>query len=276
VSTRILSGLIGGGIVVAVLMFNQNVPILLNLLVAVVCLLSSYEFFCAINIKNFYFLSISSLLFTILVPIFANESLCQIFWYIYTIITFLIMIFNKNIKFKDVLVSYSITVMISFALSSLIFLRNIGGKIGSFYVLTALGIAWFSDTGAYFGGSFFGRQKLCPDISPKKTVEGVISGAVSSVIIMALLGIALENKLFSGISAGINYIPYMITCLIGSFIAVLGDLCFSLLKRGLNIKDFGNVLPGHGGILDRFDSVIFVAPFVYFILKFIPILKCLD
>jgi phosphatidate cytidylyltransferase len=301
-ATRCVSGIIGAVFIIAILICNQSFPILLNILVAIICAISDYELFCVMGLaiplkksaekgkfkdlkvyifrKKIYILTISSLLFSILLPMASSKIFKQILWFLYTIITFGFAIFmassakkqkkfrhvKKTLKFQDIIVAYSITALILFSLTTLIKLRDIGGRIGSFYVLIVLGIAWFSDTGAYFGGNFLGKQKLCPEISPKKTVEGVVSGAVTCVLLMLLMGKAFESKLF-GLSAQINYINFIITCFVGAFIAVIGDLCFSLLKRSYNVKDFGNILPGHGGALDRFDSVIFVAPFVYFILK---------
>jgi phosphatidate cytidylyltransferase len=247
---------------------------LLNILVGFVCLMSIHEIFTALHLKKKYLLSVPSYIFASLLPVIGGyETRWQFFCYMYTLITVGVILFkNKYLKFKDVLMIYSMTVFIPFSLMTLIRLRDFGGKVGSFYVLVAFGISWISDTGAYFGGNFLGKQRLCPEISPKKTVEGAVSGSVSCVIFMILIALIFENFIANK-TLSINYIVFTVICILGSLIAVMGDLFFSWVKRGCRIKDFGDVMPGHGGILDRFDSVIFVAPFVYFVVKIFDILN---
>lgn len=116
---------------------------------------------------------------------------------------------------------------------------------------------WSSDTFAYFAGSFFGRHKLCPEISPKKTVEGFLGGLIGTTAVVAALGCAL------GFS-----VPLM--ALLGALLALVatvGDLAESVIKRYTGVKDSGRLIPGHGGVLDRFDSVMFTAPFVYYFIQ---------
>jgi phosphatidate cytidylyltransferase len=108
---------------------------------------------------------------------------------------------------------------------------------------------------AFFTGSLIGRHKLCPAISPKKTVEGAVGGFVGSVLLCGAFGYLLMPALLASC---------LILGAIGGVAAQLGDLTASVFKRGLGIKDYGNLIPGHGGILDRFDSVLFTAPVVYY------------
>jgi phosphatidate cytidylyltransferase len=123
--------------------------------------------------------------------------------------------------------------------------------------------AWSTDTFAYFTGRLFGKHKLIPDISPKKTVEGSIGGIIFCAIAFVLYGfiIASINKF----SAEPNYIILSCVGIVTAIIAQLGDLSASALKRNYNIKDYGAIFPGHGGVLDRFDSVMAVAPFIMLI-----------
>jgi len=115
--------------------------------------------------------------------------------------------------------------------------------------------AFATDIMAYFTGRAFGKHKLCPKISPKKTIEGSIGGIIGSVIICGIFG-----AIFAG--------PYLIHCIIigalGGVISQFGDLTASIFKRKMGIKDYGDFIPGHGGILDRFDSVLFTAPLVFY------------
>jgi phosphatidate cytidylyltransferase len=117
--------------------------------------------------------------------------------------------------------------------------------------LTAFG----TDIAAFFTGSAFGRHKLCPSISPSKTVEGAVGGVAGSILVCGAFGYLFMPEL-------------LIHCLIigaaGSVVSQFGDLTASIFKRNLGIKDYGTLIPGHGGILDRFDSVLFTAPFVYY------------
>jgi phosphatidate cytidylyltransferase len=118
-------------------------------------------------------------------------------------------------------------------------------------ILTAFG----TDIMAYFTGFFLGKHKLCLNISPKKTVEGAIGGIVGSVILCTLFGYLISEG---------PLIHFILIGLFGSMAAQAGDLTASIFKRKMGIKDYGNLIPGHGGILDRFDSVLFTAPFVYY------------
>ena len=127
-------------------------------------------------------------------------------------------------------------------------------ELGNLYVWIIFIIAFATDTFAYFSGYLFGKHKLIPKVSPKKTIEGSIGG---------ILGSTLSCVLFSYIFK-LQIMPLAIIGLIGSIIAQFGDLFASSVKRYVGIKDYGKLIPGHGGILDRFDSVILVAPFVYY------------
>ena len=139
-----------------------------------------------------------------------------------------------------------------------------------FYVLIAIFAAWASDVGAYFTGTFLGKHKLSPNISPKKTVEGLIGGILFNIGIALFCGFIFTNIWYKG-NVVARYEVLALIGLVGSLTSVLGDLSFSLIKRSCHIKDFGQVIPGHGGILDRFDSVIFTAPFIYILVSFLPI-----
>jgi len=125
------------------------------------------------------------------------------------------------------------------------------------YVIFALGIIWTTDSGAYFTGKKFGKKKLWPDISPNKTVEGFIGGIVTAIVF------ALLFQLLSPFP--ISFLALIIVTIIASVFGQIGDLVESALKRQYQVKDSGNLLPGHGGILDRFDSLLFVLPLLHFL-----------
>ena len=122
--------------------------------------------------------------------------------------------------------------------------------------------AWLSDTGAYFAGTFFGKHKLIPRVSPKKTVEGAIGGIVACML-SCMLYLLISSRL-GGDMSGITYPFAAVMGAIASAMSQFGDLAASAIKRDFNVKDYGNIFPGHGGFMDRFDSVMFIAPFVYY------------
>lgn len=136
--------------------------------------------------------------------------------------------------------------------------QNFSGYIWLVFIIS-LG----TDTFAYFTGMFLGKHKLCPNLSPKKTVEGAIGGMAGAAVLASLFEIFIikgENA-FS--------IHFIAMVLLGSVISQLGDLSASSIKRRTGIKDYGNLIPGHGGIMDRFDSVLFVAPYLYIYIAYI-------
>ena len=136
-------------------------------------------------------------------------------------------------------------------------------QIGPFLVLLPLVAAWGSDTCALFAGILFGKHKLAPVVSPKKTVEGAVGGVVGATVIM-LAVVAVFNR-FTPVD--IPFFAAAVLGAVGAVIGQLGDLTFSVIKRQTGIKDYGHIFPGHGGVLDRFDSVIFVAPVVELVLQ---------
>jgi phosphatidate cytidylyltransferase len=138
---------------------------------------------------------------------------------------------------------------------------------GRFFILIPFVISFLSDTGAYFAGCYLGKHKLAPEISPKKTVEGLVGGFAGAVVGMVIFSLVLQL----GFGFRVNYLFAVIYGVLGSAGATFGDLCFSVIKRQTGIKDYGNLIPGHGGILDRFDSTIVVGPLAEVLLLLLPL-----
>lgn len=158
---------------------------------------------------------------------------------------------------KEIFVNAIMTFYITFFMSYFITLRK---EFTIYGVLFPFVISWMTDTGAYFAGVAIGKHKLIPSISPKKTVEGAIGG-----LVVAVLSTILYNLILTKIAPDYA-IGYAFSILLGfgvSILSQIGDLFASCVKRDFEIKDFGTILPGHGGMLDRFDSVMFVTPVVY-------------
>lgn len=156
----------------------------------------------------------------------------------------------------DLIVTFSGVFYVCLCFNYIIRLSGMGEK-GHLYVWLIFIIAFATDIFAYFVGRKFGIHKLIPTVSPKKTIEGSLGGILASVVFSVLFGLIFKLQIG----------PIFIVGLLGSALAQMGDLIASSIKRYVGIKDFGRLIPGHGGILDRFDSVLLVAPYVYLVLS---------
>ena len=256
----------------AIVIFNSSFRLALNFAIAMVSVLGVYEIASALQITRNLILMVPSLLFSAAAPFLGVGILRDIAFFLYTVTIFAGLIFyHADLTFREVGVMYSMTVMIPTSLCTIIYLRDYGGDHGMFYSIIAISSAWVSDVGGFFAGRLFGKHKLCPEISPKKTVEGAFGSLGLNIFAMLLFGYLFEQ--FYGGTVGVSYLPLLIIGVCGTVISIVGDLSFSLIKRSCHIKDFSEIIPGHGGILDRFDSVIFEAPFVYLLVHFLPIVK---
>ena len=160
--------------------------------------------------------------------------------------------------------AFFLSIMIPFFLSSLLRIRHM--DLWRPLILLPFLLAFISDAFALFAGMLFGKHKLAPSLSPKKTVEGAVGGLVGTVVSALIYGAVLSL----GFDMRVNYAILALYGVLGSAVSQLGDLSFSYIKREYGIKDYGNILPGHGGILDRFDSVIFCAPLVELLIHLLP------
>lgn len=176
------------------------------------------------------------------------------------------MLSHMKLRFSKITLCLVAGLAIPFLLCSLVRIQAYEGT-GRHYIMLPFVVAFLSDAGAYFIGKFFGKHQLAPVISPKKTVEGALGGFAGAVIGMLVYSLLLD--LAFGFT--VNYLYAIIYGVIGSLAGMFGDLCFSAIKRQTGMKDFGSILPGHGGILDRFDSMIIVGPLVEAFLILIPV-----
>jgi len=171
---------------------------------------------------------------------------------------------HTQVSFQDLAYTFVAGCILPYLLSAVVRIHS--QEAGRHLILLPFVVAFLSDTGAYFAGRFFGKRKLAPVISPKKTVEGLIGGVITAILGVVIYCLIL-NKSFV---FQVNWIYVPVYGLLGSLGAVFGDLCFSVIKRQTGIKDYGNLIPGHGGIFDRFDSMIVVGPLVELLLLTIP------
>lgn len=158
-------------------------------------------------------------------------------------------------------------IYIAFGFSSLVLLRDM--PFGGYIYFLPFIISWMTDTFAYFSGMLLGKHKLIPEVSPKKTVEGAVGGTLFAVLFTVLYGFIVGKVT----GAEVQYLSLMIISLIISLLSQCGDLVMSLIKRKYGIKDYGKLFPGHGGVLDRFDSIIITAPFIYFLTTLVPFMN---
>lgn len=205
---------------------------------------------------------------------YAFAYFCEDFRFMFmsVIFTFIVHMFLYVIRYpkyhaNQVMHSCFAVIYAPVMLSFIMLVRNISTSmdtknyiIGFFAVWLIFIAAWVSDTFAYFTGVLIGKHKAFPVLSPKKTIEGCLGGVVFAGLAGLLYAFAL-NK--GGVIDSDLYIPFLILGLAGSILGQLGDLAASAIKRNYEIKDYGKLIPGHGGIMDRFDSVIFVSPFIY-------------
>lgn len=171
-----------------------------------------------------------------------------------------------KVRFREVACCLVAGLLLPYLLTSLVRIHTM--NIGRQLILVPFVMAFLSDTGAYFAGRAFGRHKLAPVISPNKTVEGVAGGVLGATLGMVIYALVVDMACGD---IQVNYLYAVFYGILGSLGAVFGDLCFSVIKRQTGIKDYGNLIPGHGGILDRFDSMMIVAPLAEALILLIPV-----
>jgi len=262
--TRVLTGIIGFILSIYIINFGGLVLKIALLLCVITCLT---EFYKAMSKKILpihtmgYILSIEYIF--VLTKFNFAKFLIMFSTFIIAILIFLVFEYLKT-NIIDCVITFFGFFYITFLLSFIFLVRR--RPDGNFFVWLIFISAWGCDTFAYFTGKISGKNKLAPQLSPKKTIEGSIGG-----ILGAVLSAYLYSKIFSRLYK-LNYshinFTCVIICLIGAIFSQLGDLAASAIKRNRNLKNYGDILPGHGGLLDRFDSVLFTAPIVYIYLYF--------
>ncbi len=266
---RIISSIIGLPLLV---FFITGGSYLLWFIILIVSIMGMVEFYTAVQKKHksihfigylfavLYFYSLTFL------QSYYNSVYLLFFSPLFIISLLLFSIFNfKKVNIFDCAVTllgfYYIPVLLSF----ICLVRD--KSFGEFFVWLIFICAWGCDTGAYFVGILFGKHKLAPALSPKKTIEGALGGVAFATLFAYIFGF-IVSTVFS-----LKEVNIPLSCtvigLVGSVFAQFGDLAASAIKRYANIKDFGRLIPGHGGILDRFDSILLTAPGVFFATVFL-------
>ena len=295
--TRIISGVVGAGLLAVVLYFHDTM--VLPAAVAVIIAVMLYELLRAVKLHN-------------CIPILAASEICGMImpfiyerYYVYPegiiggsdsrgcdgrvaveafavtlLAAFVIFVTwlkkHKEIEYGQIFFVLACMVLVPQAMSTMVRIERSSREDGLFLLIMALCGAWIADTGAYFTGVAIGKHKLCPEISPKKTIEGFVGGILTTGIVYAAAfsirgGTRLEHVSVGSVVVTGEHIGgfSMITLLafilgiVCAVIGTVGDLSASMVKRQIGFKDYGKIMPGHGGLMDRFDSVLFVLPVFY-------------
>lgn len=264
---RIVSGLVFA-ILGVTIVFIKN-PLLDSIFVTLLALIAGFEFLRAFKKKGYNpisWITYAGCLAIMLIGNFISEEY-KILIYKMGISIFIVSIFtylvipklNRTVKDIAITVLSLVYIPMLFSIIKLILMLE-NGRLLIWYVILG---AFASDTFAFFVGCNWGKNKLCPNISPNKTREGALGGIAGVIISYIILTIVVNNYL----NVNMNLYYWILIAIVASITGQLGDLTASSIKRYCGIKDFSNLIPGHGGILDRFDSLMFVAPIVYIFIK---------
>ncbi len=272
--TRILSASVGIFFAILILVFYKS--IFLNLAISVICSIIVYEIFSTTKMrsKSFVLFIVSEILAIIFPFLKISGSLDLRLNTLIIYLVFLIFVLLKKyniIKINELIFCTSFSVFASFCISNIIYIRDDFEPYSLYYILLLCLIPCICDAGAYFVGIKFGKTKLTPKISPNKTVEGLIGGVISVLFVVLIFNFIFFNFIYSDVK--INFITLILIIFLGTIFSILGDLVASVIKRQYNVKDFGSIMPGHGGFLDRFDSLMFVFAISYPIISAYPIIS---
>ncbi len=257
--TRVLFGVFGAIFVVLALYIFP--PIVATIAMIFLSVVAAQEFTAAISGKHSGALQILAMVIALAMAIvsspWGSSYLRYTVGFVGMVLLFCFLLrMHKKYGFKDIAGAMFAGVALPFLLMTLIRILNLSD--GKIYILLPLLSAWGSDTCALFAGMAFGKHKLAPVVSPKKTIEGSVGGVLGAVLLCVLYALVVHFAFHYPI--GRTVLEFAVIGLFGSVLGQIGDLSFSIVKRGSGIKDYGKIFPGHGGVLDRFDSVIFVAP----------------
>ena len=270
--TRIFSAAVVIAIAVLLLVLQLYVPISFCIAAAVIGAIAVYEMLHGTGITGYKPLIILCMLFALLVPFIMCGYLPWSLAAAYTV--FAVLVFAVGLKGHTAVTASALSAALAFSLllpgAMGYLVRVTQYKAGGFFcILLVLCYSAVSDTGAYFTGVWFGRHKMAPIISPKKTWEGfaggVVWGVAGTLIVCFIYQFALGYQ--------VHFAAALIAAPVFIVLGVLGDLSASMVKRQCGVKDYGNLIPGHGGIMDRFDSIMMIVPVFYLYISQIDIIK---
>lgn len=272
--------IVGALVIISMLVIIASGNLVFTVSMGIICLCSLFEMYKTIDVfkkdrvlANIGIIYAVCIVLSCIIGVYKNILTFDYFSKIFMIATSIYMIaigICKVLRFDKI--DYSLltsqfftTIYISLMYMHLVLIRQL--ECGNILALMTILIAWVTDTFAYFSGRFFGKHKLIEKVSAKKTVEGAIGGTLLCVIIMVILA-----KICAYFNYKVSYINIAVLSLFGAVVSQFGDLIASCVKRQYDKKDYGNILLGHGGFMDRFDSVLLVAPVVYYICLILPVI----
>ncbi|MCC8140961.1 MAG: phosphatidate cytidylyltransferase [Lachnospiraceae bacterium] len=257
--TRLLSGIV---LVVLALIFIIYGGSLLLLVLGIVSLIGMFELYRVFKVET----SIGIVGYAAAVVYYLNMQFHFLPDVMLLIMAFLLVcmccfVFGyPRFRISQIMAVFFGFFYVAVMISCIYLTRSLGN--GTYLVWLIFLSAWGCDTSAYCFGMLFGKHKMTPKLSPKKTVEGAVGGVVGAFVLTIIYGFIFKNWM----GADVSYIMLMaVVAIPGALVAMVGDLAASAIKRNYDVKDFGKLIPGHGGILDRFDSVIFTAPIIYYL-----------
>ncbi len=270
--TRIITALVALCLFLPFLYFSDTLAFLV--LIQLLAFVSTFELLRCIKLDKRLGVAIPAYITSLVVPYicrYESKLHCEkleLVFLVFFVMAFIMLsagvFYRGKVEISAIGTLIGMEMYVVFAVSSILLLRDL--RYGQYVYLLVFIASWVTDTGAYFVGKSIGRHKLIPEVSPKKTVEGAVGGFVTGVLFLVIYGAVIGATTY----ATPQYLYLAIAGGVMSLVSMLGDLIASLLKRHYDIKDYGWLLPGHGGILDRFDSVFATAPFLFFLYYFIP------
>lgn len=272
---RVITGLLGVVVLVVVLFFYET--LVFNAAVAVIAALAVFEILHSTRYVKNRFVLFCAVLYGAAIPFYDRLQDSRSFFYV-TILYIAVLLgallaCHQKTMFTEITTAAFVSLVVPLGFGILIYIRD-NTAHGLFLTLLACVAAWISDTAAYFVGRACGKHKLSPLISPHKTVEGAIGGVCFAVLFFLLFCWGYQSILAGqGTEVEVSYLTAALIGAVSSMVGICGDLTASVIKRQTGIKDFGTIMPGHGGIMDRFDSFLFAAPALYLLVQLFPILR---
>lgn len=260
---RLISGIVLVAILTAVLYFGGMPTFIMT---AIVSLIGCYELlriFQAEKSAVGVIVYTASILYYILLILELEGFILPVALLLLTALLACYVLVFPTYRYEQIAAGFFGFFYVSMMLSYVYQIRAMKGG-GIFVVLLFLS-SWGNDTLAYCAGRLFGKHKMSPKLSPKKTIEGAVGGVLGAGLLGFLYSLIVKDMIMTDYNVSLIF---TLVCMVGGLISIIGDLGASAIKRNYDIKDYGTLIPGHGGILDRFDSVIFIAPIIYYFLLY--------